>query len=258
MIPDRPALVRPLPATRRVTHPHEVDAVDCRGLSMFFPTLLPHFLREALRCDGEVSLYPPEGPVRGIYLFHPSENTASIFTRDREVAEQLFGLRNRVQVFSDFDLAHPSERFWIYTADVPRSVGPHRFSHPVRIAKPSDCEGVIQLLRDVYGHADTRWIETAPPESETGFVVDGADELAGVAWVTVVGEDARFHSLTVRARYRRSGVATDLWHARMAWARAAGSARVITEIADGNIGSRAIAERGGMRPMGQLFLSWRG
>jgi RimJ/RimL family protein N-acetyltransferase len=253
---DEPPSVLVGPTVRPLTG-SEIDRVDCRGLSDLFEPFLHHFLREALRCDGDVSVYPRDGPVRGIYLFHPAEATASIFTRVPGVARELFGLRERVQVFSDFDLAPPSERFWIYVTDALHSAPAHRFSHPVRRAEPADRPRLIALLKDVYGHADVRWLETAPPERETCFVVDGAGELAGAAWVTLIPGHARFHSLSVRARYRRTGIATDLWHARMEWARAHRSTKVITEISDQNIASRAIAEHGGMRPEGQLFLSWR-
>ena len=61
------------------------------------------------------------------------------------------------------------------------------------------------------------------------------------------------HSLAVRPMYRHLGLGTDLLFARLLWARAAGARSVLSEIADQNLPSRAVAEAGGMRRVGEIF-----
>jgi hypothetical protein len=41
------------------------------------------------------------------------------------------------------------------------------------------------------------------------------------------------------------------------WARRAGAREILTEISEHNVGSRSIAIAGGMRPIGEIFLTVR-
>jgi GNAT superfamily N-acetyltransferase len=247
----------PASRLRRVTRDAEVDRTGLGDLSDFFNPFLPHFMKEALRCGGEVQISMGDGTVDGILLYHDAEKTASIFTRDPTIARTLFELRTQVSVFSDFALSPVSETYGVYEIDVAREPGCHRYAHPVRAAGTADLPAILALMKEVYGRVDERWIETVSPTQETCFVVDGADALAGAAWATTVGGWGRLHSLSVRSRYRRMGVATDLWHVRMEWMRRVGVSRVLTEISDLNVLSRRIAEAGGMRRRGEIHLSRR-
>ena len=242
---------------RAVTDFEELGPLSLRDLSDFFNPFLHHFMKEALRCGGEVKVSTIGSEVNGVHLYHDIEKLASIFTRDRVVAETFFRLRDHVGVFSEFELEPRSDIYHIYAADHPGWSGDHRFAHPVRVAQASDQESILALMKDVYGRVDERWLESFPQGAETCFVVDGADEVAGAAWAAVANGHGRLHSLTVRPRYRRTGVGTDLWYARMLWTHRAGAARVLTEIAEQNLPSRAIAEAGGMRRIGQIFQSRR-
>jgi len=242
---------------RTVTRPDELDSLALRDLSDFFNPFLPHFMREALRCGGEVCVSVAGSEVDGILLYHDVEKLASIFTRDRAVAERFFQLRDPVGVYSEFELSPRSGVFDIYAAEHPSWNGSRRFAHPVRVAQSSDLEPILALMKEVYGRVDERWLESFPRGAEACFVVDGSDELAGAAWAAVANGHGRLHSLTVRPRYRRTGVGTDLWYARMWWTRRAGAGPVLTEIADQNLPSRAIAEAGGMRRLGRIYQSRR-
>jgi GNAT superfamily N-acetyltransferase len=242
---------------RVLTHLGELEGFTIGDLSDFFNPFLRHFMAEALRCGGELQVWTSGQKATGIFLYHPVENEASIFTRDREVAERFHAARERAAVFSEFELEPRSEVYHIYASDQPDWPSEHRFSHPVRVARTDDLPGVIELLREVYGRVDERWVTTYPSDREECFVVDGADELAGVGWASVVNGVGRLHSLTVRPRYRRSGVGRDLFYARMGWTRRAEARRVISEISEHNVASRGIAEAGGMRAIGKIYRSVR-
>jgi GNAT superfamily N-acetyltransferase len=242
---------------RVLTHLQELDDFTLGDLSDFFNPFLRHFMGEALRCGGDVQFSAFGREVTGIFLYHDVENEASIFTRDRELAERFHAARERVPVFSDFELEPRSEVYHIYAADHPGWPDGHRFSHPVRVARPDDRPAAIELLREVYGRVDERWVASFPPGREECFVVDGSDELAGVGWASVINGEGRLHSLSVRPRYRRTGVGRDLFYARMGWTRRAEAIRVISEISEHNIASRAIAETGGMRAVGKIYRSVR-
>ncbi|HLY77127.1 MAG TPA: GNAT family N-acetyltransferase, partial [Thermoplasmata archaeon] len=117
---------------------------------------------------------------------------------------------------------------------------------------------IVRMLREMYGPVDTSWLEAFPGEAEQRcFVASVAGEIAGVGWVSVASGRGRLHSLSVRPRYRRMRIGTDLWHARRLWAEHVGAQQLISEISEQNVASLAIATAGGMHPMGQLLLCYR-
>ncbi|MGA8303636.1 MAG: GNAT family N-acetyltransferase [Thermoplasmata archaeon] len=243
---------------RGVTGPEQVDTLAFGDLSDYFNPFIGHFMKEALRCEGEVQVSLSGSEVDGVFVYHEVDKEASIFTRDRALAETFFALRDHVGVYSEFEIGPRPEIYDIHAAEHPAWNGTHRFRHSVRVAKASDHDAIVGLMNDVYGRVDERWLRSFPRAEEACFVVDGAGGIAGVAWAAVVNGHGRLHSLSVGPRYRRMGVGTDLWYARMWWTRRAGAGAVLTEIADQNLPSRAIAEAGGMRRIGRIFQSRRG
>ena len=124
----------------------------------------------------------------------------------------------------------------------------------VRTIREEDRTAVARLLVEQFGPVDPRWLGSMPPAGEKGFAVEVAGQIAGVGWVSLVNGQGRLHSLSVRPGYRRLGVGTDLWQARVLWSRASGAGRVITEVSEQNLPSLAIAAQGGMRNAGRMFL----
>lgn len=236
--------------------PAELERLRLAGLSDSFDPWLSRFARDAWRCGGEVRVVADAaGPVRALYLFHPFEGEASVFTREAALAESLRRLRPGTALYSDFRLGAPSVEFIVYAGPTGSVPGRHRFRHPVRLASAGDRSGVAAVLRQVDGSVDEGWIATASAGSEDCLVVDGSGELAGVGWASRTGGHGRLHSLAVRPAYRRAGIGTDLFFARCAWLRTNGARWLITEIATANAASRAIAEAGALRPVGHLYRS---
>lgn len=187
-------------------------------------------------------------------LAEPSENVASIFARTRVAAEALRSGRGETAVFSELDLDGPREVFEIYSTPITTALGSHRFRHRVQIADTSEMPSVMALMKETYRGLRDRWFLGVRDGVETCFEVHLGGTLAGVAWASVVGEHGRLHSLTVRPGFRRLGIGTDLLFARLLWARTVGVREVISEIAESNLASRSIAERGGMRSVGRIYL----
>jgi GNAT superfamily N-acetyltransferase len=241
---------------RALTGPAELDPVALRGLSEHFDALLPHFGREALRCGGEVRVsLASDGSARALYLFHPVEKEASVFTHDAGLAESYRQLRPESAIYSDFPLGLHAVVLLVYSGTLGPAGAAHRYTHPARLAVPSDRGEIAAVLRSVDGPVDEQWIATAPVGVEDCLVVEGHGELAGVGWATRVGTLGRLHSLAVRPRYRRTRIGTDLFYARCDWLRRNGATAIVTEIAEENVGSRSIAESGGLHPVGRIYRS---
>jgi GNAT superfamily N-acetyltransferase len=242
---------------RRVSDPLQLAGTPLVGLSEPFEPFLTHFAQETLRCGEEVWLAESEGRTKGLFLCHGGERVASVFTRERAIADAFFRLRDHIGVYSDFSLSPNAEVFHVYETPVVTADVRPGFTHPVRAAREDDRPALVRLMTELYGTFDARWLDPVDRSGEKCFVVEVGGVLVGAAWVSVVPGNARLHSLSVRPGFRRMGVGTDLWSARVQWARLAGAARVVTEISEHNVASRAIATAGGMRPVGELFLSLR-
>ena len=194
-----------------------------------------------------------EGRLTGLALIEPVEHHASVFSRSSEVADRLIRAAGVDTAFAEVELARPREAVTIYATsleEAPRVPMRHR---PFVVAR-ADRERVAELVREMYGTTAARWTEVAFSAGEACLAVDVGGLLAGVAWLTVVGPVARLHTLSVRPGFRRMGIGTDLASARLLLARHVGARRAISEIAETNAGSRAVAERVGMAPSGRMFL----
>ena len=225
----------------------------CPLLSGYFAPFLPHFAAETVAAGGSVlAALGPDG-IDGLFLRRESERIGSIFARTPDAAARLYRTRGPMAVYSEHRLDPEPETYSVLAADLPGSGPSHRFLHAVREAGPAEAAVVERLLTDVYGRADSAWLAASWSPPEHCLLAEIGGRPVGVAWVTVVGPLARFHSLSVLPRYRRIGIGTDLWHARALRARAAGASRAITEIAESNAASVAISTAGGMRRIGQVF-----
>jgi GNAT superfamily N-acetyltransferase len=238
---------------RSITSPEELSELHLGDLSDWFNPFLEHFMAESLRCGGEVAVAESGSRLTGIYLFSPAERIASVFTRSPEIADAFRRRREGGSMYTPFAPARGAETYLIYSRQGPPPADRAGFAHGIRIAVRSDLPRVTELLGEVYGEVDARWIETMPAATERCFLAEVDGALAGVAWASLVHDAGRLHSLSVRPRFRRLGIGWELFRARRLWLGAAGAARVLSEIAERNGPSRRIAERGGMAVIGQIY-----
>jgi GNAT superfamily N-acetyltransferase len=222
-------------------------------LSPWFNPFLVHFAREAVRCGGEAHVLRENGAVAGLVLTDPVERVATVFSRSRGKAAETVRARGRLGMYADFAFDPPGEAFDILRANPVDDLPTHRFRHRLRTFSRTDRPAVVDLLAEVHGAVNERWFDDLPTSTEVGFLAEVDGRLSGVAWISRVGDHARLHSLTVRPRYRRLGVGTDLLFARLLWARRQRVTDLLAEIGHGNVGSLTIAARGGLRPVGQIF-----
>lgn len=239
---------------RTVTSWEGQEGREATRLSPWFDPFLPLFVRQAVRADGTVRVAGPADAPSGMVIDYPAENVASIFARDPTVAEGLRSLVAGRWVFCETPFEPRGEPYRIHVTDEIPSESSHRFLHRVRVLMAAEIDSTTRLLREAFDRFDERWLRALPGGEETGFVVEVGGSPVGIAWASVAGAHARLHSLFVSPRYRRLGIGTDLLFARLFWARRAGARRVLSEIAEENRPSRAIAERGGMRPAGTIYL----
>jgi GNAT superfamily N-acetyltransferase len=242
---------------RPLARVEELASTELGDLSDFFTPFVVPLVAEALRCGGTAAVAEHDGRIDGVFVGHETERLGSVFTRSRAIAEECFAQHDSLAIFSDFPMGPRPELYHVYAVDLDGWSEPWPFSHPVRAARADDRPGLARLVHELHGAVDERWLAPTPSPSPRCFVSEVDGRLAGAAWVAVAGRHARLYSLGVSPRFRGTGLGRDLWLARILWAREAGARWAISEIAEGNIVSRAIAERGGMRPAGRIYLARR-
>jgi GNAT superfamily N-acetyltransferase len=232
---------------------HQFEGIDREDLSPWFNPFLRRFAEDTVRCGGEVRVIRDGGTLVGLMVSDPVERVASAFTRSHRVAETLVRGRGPFGMYCDFLLDPSAEAFDIFSSRLDLGRPPNRFRHPVREIRADDLPSVLDLLREVEGVVNGRWFEGLPNANEAGFLSEVDGRLAGVAWVSRVGTHARLHSLAVRAPHRRMGLGGDLLLARLLWARRCGATEALSEIAERNVASQAVALRAGMQRVGRIY-----
>lgn len=235
----------------------DLGSLRIAPISVWFDPFLVHFMREALRCEGDVVVAEEDGWITGVYLFSRSENVGSVFGRARPVLDALYARQDHCQVFSELKLDPKAEPLEVYAADLRDWAADHRLRTRVRTAGPGDLSTVESLLHEVNGSVDHAWFRSLPGGEETCMVAELEGKVVGSGWVSREGPFGRVHSLAVRPQVRGLGIGKDLLFARMLWLKEMGARQVISEIFADNFASKGVAERLGMAPVAEIYLNRR-
>jgi sarcosine oxidase subunit beta len=235
----------------------EINRLTLPSLSFWFDPFLKLFMKDAVRCAGEVQVADVEGEIRGVYLFSPVENTVSIFTRTRRIAEHFLSIRNGGEVYLERDWEKGAGRIRIMLANLNDWDSDRHFRNPVRVAEDRDLPQVQTLFGELQGVVDMAWFRTLPRPEEKCFVSEIDGRIVGASWLTIMDGFGRGHSLLVHPRYRKLGIATDLLLARMLWLKGHGIRHAVSEIYEDNGAAQMAAERAGMTRVGNMFVYHR-
>ena len=223
-----------------------------KGLSIFDP-ILCHEAKEAIEAEGEVFLSQNSiGEKDGLFIYDKYEATGTIFTRSREAFEQFYTLKPSSYIFSELDVGRPKETWNIWQLDVQKASSHHRFRHHVSIEY--DASEIERFIASTQPETNRRWIRVALDNGDKCFVVKIANRIVGMAWMTIVDRVARSHGLYVEPQFRRMGVMSDNFQARLIYLKARGVHTLINEISALNIPSSRHATKIGETITSQIFL----
>jgi hypothetical protein len=224
-----------------------------KGLSLFDP-LLVHEAKEAIEAGGEAYVAQnPDGGKNGLFIYDGYEATGTIFTKSREVFDYFYDLKPSSYIFSEFEVAeHPREVWNVWQLDVDKAPVEHRFKHHVSI--DHDVREIEKFMAATQPETNRRWVNVALENGDKCFVVKISNKIVGIAWMTIVDRVARSHGLYVEPRFRRMGITTDNFHARLIYLKSRGVHILINEIAESNLASSGHAARIGERVVGKIFL----
>jgi RimJ/RimL family protein N-acetyltransferase len=226
-----------------------------KGLSLFDP-ILRHEAKEALEAGGEVFISQnSKGEKTGLFIYDNYESTGTIFTKSRDIFDKFYMLKPSSYIFSELEVAELQKEVWnIWQLDVTKAVLEHRFRH--HVSMESDAGEIERFMASTQPGTNRRWIQVALKNGDKCFVVRVANKIVGLAWLTVVGEVARSHSIYVEPQFRRKGVMTDNFQARLMYLKSRRVRTLINEIAESNVPSSRHVKKIGETILGRLFLYW--
>jgi len=224
-----------------------------KGLSFFDP-ILRHESKEALEAEGEVFVYQnPKGDKTGLFIYDNYETTGTIFTKSRDAFDHFYALKPSSYIFSELEAAEYEKEVWnIWQLDVTKARSAHRFRHHVSI--DNNVDEIERFMASTQPGTNKRWVRVALDNGDKCFVVRIANKIVGLAWLTIVGEVARSHSIYVEPQFRRKGIMADNFQARLMYLKSRRVRTLINEVAESNIPSSRHVEKIGEIIVGKLFL----
>jgi len=223
------------------------------GLSFFDP-ILRHEVKESIEADGEVFLSQNSiGKTDGLFIYDNFEATGTIFTRSKEVFDRFYTLKPSSYIFSELEVeAYPKEPWNIWQLDIEKAHLGHRFRH--HVSMDYDAAEIERFMAATQPGTNRRWIRVALENGDKCFVVRIANRIVGMAWITVVGDVARSHGIYVEPQFRRMGIMSDNFQARLIYLKSLHVRTLINEIAESNMPSSRHAAKIGETIAGKIFL----
>jgi ribosomal protein S18 acetylase RimI-like enzyme len=223
------------------------------GLSSFSVPYLRYWAREALDLGGEVHVSRSlDGEISGLFVYDNYEENGTIFTRSKEVFDHFFQMKSSGSVWSELQTDHPCYTYDILTMKLDGVDLEHSFKRRVAIDT-----NIVEIERfmtlTVHEVLNPKWVRVALGNGDRCFVARIGNEIAGVAWLSLVDGVGRVPDLYVKPQFRRTGVAVDLFYARLIYLKSMRARSYFAEIAHDNEAGLKHALKVGMKISGQIF-----
>lgn len=242
------------------------------GLSPTFDPFIGHMAQIASATGNKVAIAKAEdGKVLGAGFGDRDTDLATIFANDSDVCEAIRLELGLSEFFSELrhpklasvaalNVSAPNEAYNLYETFEVMAIeaAPEDLGYDTELVSPYKPKkhraGVVALLNAVYAVSCERWLDASIANGDLAWVAHEGDDVIGFAMATLVGTNARLHTLTVRAEHQNKGVGTALYRARLRGLFDLGATKVITECATWNVAALEIARRQGLTKIGSMYV----
>lgn len=225
-------------------------------LSQFGPAYLRHWAKETLDIGGEVRVSKnSDGEITGLFVFDDYESDGTVFTRSREVFDYIYRTKSGSSLWSELQIGHAGEAYDILTMQLEGIKFEHRFKH--RVVLETDISELERFMSSAHEGLNPRWVRASLASGDRCFAAKIGSEIAGVAWLSLVDGVGRVSDLYVRPQFRRSGIARDLFYARLIYLQSQNARSYFAEIARENEPALKHALNVGMQVSGRMYEYFR-
>jgi ribosomal protein S18 acetylase RimI-like enzyme len=223
------------------------------GLSSFSVPYLQYWAKEALEIGGIVQVSKtPGGQISGLFVYDNYEENGTVFAKSREVFDYYYKLKPFSSLWAELQTENPCYQYDILSMDLDDVEFKHRFKHEVVIERRTlEIERFMSLT--VHYALNPKWVRVALANGDRCFVVRVGSEIAGIAWLSLVDGIGRVPDLYVKPQFRRTGIALDLFFARLIYLQSMHARSYFAEIAHDNEAALKHATKVGMKVSGQIF-----
>jgi ribosomal protein S18 acetylase RimI-like enzyme len=223
------------------------------GLSQFPVSYLLHWATETLEIGGEVRVTKnPSGEISGLFVYDDYESDGTVFTASHEVFNYFAEKKPEGFLWSELQMDHSTHTYDILTMSNLDSIKlNHKFKHKVMIE--TNIAELEHFMNASHYALNPKWVRVALANGDRCFAAKIGNEIAGVAWLSLVNGVGRVPDLYVAPRFRRSGVARDLFYARLIYLQSRRAKSYFAEIAHDNEPALKHALKVGMKVSGQIF-----
>ena len=224
----------------------------------FFPVpYLCYWAKEALDLGGEVRIAKSgDQQITGLFVNDDYEQNGTVFTRSREVFDYFFQLKPVGSLWSELNANQPSFTYDILTMELNAANLKHDFKR--RVSIDTDIAEIERFMsQTVHELLNPKWVRVALVNGDRCFVARIGNEIAGVAWLSLVDGIGRVPDLYVKPQFRRTGVAVDLFYARLIYLKSMRARSYFAEIAHDNEPGLKHALKVGMKVSGEIFEYYR-
>ena len=111
---------------------------------------------------------------------------------------------------------------------------------------------IEQFMTLTQPETNRKWVSVAISNGDKCFVVKIANRIVGIAWISIVDDIARSHSVYVEPQFRRRGIMSDIMQARLLYLKSRHVHTLINEVAESNTASSCHVVKAGEKKRGQV------
>jgi ribosomal protein S18 acetylase RimI-like enzyme len=224
-----------------------------QNLSYFSVPYLKYWAKETLEIGGEVQVSRnASGDLTGLFMYDDYEADGTIFTRSREVFDHFSKVKPYGSTWSELQVDHNGKAYDILTMELEGVEFRHEFKH--QVAMELDIDELEEFMSLTVHYAlNPKWVRTALANGDRCFAARVDSDIVGVAWLSLVNGIGRVPDLYVKPQFRRTGVARDLFYARLLYLKSQHARSYFAEIRHDNKPALEHALKVGMKVSGQIF-----
>jgi ribosomal protein S18 acetylase RimI-like enzyme len=227
------------------------------NLSFFPVPYLRYWAKETLDLGGEVQVARSrDEQITGLFVYDGYEQNGTVFTRSQEVFDYFFQLNPAGSLWSELKAIQPSFSYDILTMELDGANLKHDFKR--RVSIDTDIAEIERFMsQTAHEVLNPKWVRVATANGDRCFVARIGNEIAGLAWLSLVDGVGRVPDLYVKPQFRRTGVAVDLFYARLTYLKSMRALSYFAEIAHDNEPGLKHALKVGMKISGEIFEYYR-
>ena len=249
---------------RRVTDPTEPTTwTGVDGIAPHLAPFVPDMVQKALGAGASVFVAFAGDRIAGLACDDPESATGTVLSPCPDVTAMLLRWIKRQEFYCEARHGSPGQPTWnvletyrvMSLSPVPTPPWDRAL---VRRTVAADEPAIAGLAKTIHKAPCEKWVRAVLASEDIAYLATQEGLPVGFAFLTLAGDVARLHGLSVLPTHGNRGIGGELMRARLAALAALGAQKVLTEVADGNPAAVHLALGAGFVEIGKMWLCTKG